>query len=231
MPPTDSRGFDRLAPGYRWIERAALGASLMEARLALLDELPPIKHALVLGDGDGRLLERLLRRQPDCLATSIDFSQAMLTLQSRRLRRAGLDRRVELRRCDLLDCRLPQQRFDLIVTAFVLDCFTEQTLQQLIPRLAASLTPEASWYFADFRQPASGWRALRAQAWLRVTYAFFRWQTSIESVSLVDPEPLLFGQGFRKVAERQRRFGMLVTRLYERTSAGTMSAAESIPAG
>ena len=53
-------GYDHLAKHYHFFEKLMFGESLTKARMALLDSIPDCCSALVLGDGDGRLLEALL---------------------------------------------------------------------------------------------------------------------------------------------------------------------------
>lgn len=62
------RGYNRLAPSYHILEWLVFGKQLQRARLALIAQLPVWHRLLLLGDGDGRLLEQLFLQR--CLATS-----------------------------------------------------------------------------------------------------------------------------------------------------------------
>ncbi len=55
---------DLIAPHYWWIERLGMGRALERRRTCFLPELEQARRALVLGDGDGRFLRELLRRNP-----------------------------------------------------------------------------------------------------------------------------------------------------------------------
>ena len=54
-------GFDRLARPYRWMEYLSFGRALERCRFHFLPQLANTRSALLLGDGDGRFAERLLR--------------------------------------------------------------------------------------------------------------------------------------------------------------------------
>jgi len=66
--------FDRVARIYRWAEYAALGPILQRTRTHFLPQLTGCHNALILGDGDGRFLARLLNpttnQIPQRLATN-----------------------------------------------------------------------------------------------------------------------------------------------------------------
>jgi hypothetical protein len=92
---------------------------------------------------------------------------------------------------------------------FFLDCFSNAQVAELIGRIRPALAPSAVWLYADFALPPRGWRRLRAQAWLAVMFAFFRWQTGLDSRSLPDAETLLHDGGLRRVGETSWQGGFL----------------------
>ncbi len=59
---------------------------------------------------------------------------------------------------------LARNSYDLIVTHFFLDCFSEETLPPLIGRLADAATAEAVWLIADFYYPPRGCAAAGGRA-------------------------------------------------------------------
>ena len=58
-------GFDRLARPYRWMEYLSFGRALERCRFHFLPQLADTRSAMLLGDGDGRFAERLLRAMVD----------------------------------------------------------------------------------------------------------------------------------------------------------------------
>ena len=91
--------FDRVARIYRWLEHAAFGTALQRARLVHLHHLRDRRNILLLGDGDGRALARILAIAPASTVVSVDASPRMLELASQRIRDADRGR-VTLHRAD-----------------------------------------------------------------------------------------------------------------------------------
>ena len=52
---------DPIASSYRWLEYAAFGLALENARFDFLSHAAAARRVLILGEGDGRFLARLLR--------------------------------------------------------------------------------------------------------------------------------------------------------------------------
>ena len=89
---------DLIAPHYWWIERLGMGRALERRRRWFLPEIGNARRALVLGDGDGRFLRELLRRNPVVRADYVDLSRRMLELARQK---AGIER-VDYQRADAL---------------------------------------------------------------------------------------------------------------------------------
>ena len=219
-----STGWDRWAPIYAVTERLALGRELERARQATADMAaawvvgsspgPAPSRWLVLGDGDGRGLEALVRTLPQATFVSLDGSRAMLARARRRLETAPsaptpLSPKPPITwiHADLagdwpdLPCGVP---FDGIVTSFFLDCLTPDELMHVWTEGAARLRPGGAWIVTDFLSPAEvrragasagtpappetagKWRPLRQALLLRLLYAAFRASTSMGARQLPD---------------------------------------------
>jgi ubiquinone/menaquinone biosynthesis C-methylase UbiE len=211
------QGYDRLAAWYEILEQLAFGDLLMQARVALLRQLPPLHHILVLGEGDGRFLKTFLTLQPHCQVVCLEQSSAMIAKASSRLNQAGLGSRVQFLHGDFVTYQFEKTPFDMIVTTFVLDMFDGVTLRELIGKFAASLKPKGYWYYADFQVPAKGFAKQRARAWLTLLYTFFRWQTDLPTRHLVDPRAILERYGLTLLAELDSSRELLATRLYQKS--------------
>ena len=209
-------GYDRLARVYRWLEWPVFRRGLQQARTSLLGELPTADRILVLGDGDGRLLEALHRAQPRAEFVSVDQSPGMLEQQRRRLRGGAGEAsgRVTWVCADLLKHCPEPGGFDLLVTAFFVDCFDEPELRRGLPVWLASLRPGGHWLMVDFVEPASGWHRWRARFWLAWMHAFFRFQTGCPNRRLVDWRAIPTGRERRRVAHRDAAGGMIRSELF-----------------
>lgn len=207
-------GYDRLAKHYHFFEKLMFGEHLTMARTALLDAIPACDSALVLGDGDGRLLEALLSSQPECQITSIDQSERMLDIQQARLSNHPLRDNIIWRQQDARDLQEFGQPFDLLVTAFFLDCFNLQDLETYLPQWLHALRPGGHFYFVDFQQPKTGWKRLRGKIYLAAMHQFFRWQTNLPNRTLVDMNRVLSQCDTEILVSQNMNHDLISARLY-----------------
>ena len=168
--------FDRVAPHYRWLETIAFGTALQRARTSFLGEAATAERVLIVGEGNGRFLLELLRKCASARVDCVEASATMLDLARQRVERNLPEavRRVHFIHSTIEDWLLPECRYDLIVTHFVLDCFPLRPLEDVIAKLAQAATPAATWLLADFDYPAARARRLRARLWIAAMYLFFR---------------------------------------------------------
>ncbi len=221
--------FDRLAPHYHWVERAAFGGNLHRVRTALIPHVADARRALVVGEGDGRFLAAFLAANPAVTADVVDGSRRMADLARRRLDAVpGAAARARFTVADARTVAFEPGGYDLLVTHFFLDCFPAAQLGPLTARLAAAVAPGGRWLIGDFRLPATpGARRARAAVKLAVMYACFRLSTRLPAGRLVDPAPYVLDRGFVPVAEAAWQGGFLTATLWARVAgAGTSGVHE-----
>lgn len=200
---------------------------LQRCRVALLGAIPPPERVLIYGEGNGRFLAELLRRFPAARVTVVEASAVMIELARTRLRREGLESAtVTFLQTDALTWEPPPAAFDLVVTCFFLDCFREDQLRSLIPRIASAGEGGARWLVSDFQIAASGLRRARSRLVVGILYLFFRVMTRLSGRELVDPAPLLQAQGFTCERCVEMDHGMLYSAVWRR--ADTASQARRI---
>ena len=211
--------FDAVTPWYRTLETIAFGNALQRCRDACLGEIRSPRHALVVGEGNGRFLCELLRAHPGVEVDCVDSSERMLQFARGRIENELADLRDQVRflHQDITSWAPPENHYDLVVTHFLLDCFPEAELPRLIMKLAAAGTSDATWLLADFRLPDRGFARLHAQAWLAAMYRFFRITSRISARELIDPTPYLQAEGFSLIHQHLSRSGMLKSELWRRT--------------
>jgi len=244
------RGYDRLACFYHTTEWIAWGSELQKARVALLDRLSKEFAAgskiLVLGDGNGRLLEQLIRipETATTTITSVDHSEAMLRRQRSRLAKFNKTTRVkcqvEFVHADARSYSPSPGRYEVLVVPFFLDCFSESELSEHFPRWLAGLRAGGVLYYGDFvpnagsdcrsvlrtenagyarcrlGEPSDILSRWRAAVILWTMHVFFRWTTGLSNRRLVDIEPLFRSNGLVLVDERIGGKGMIATRIYRK---------------
>jgi SAM-dependent methyltransferase len=207
--------FDPIARPYRWLEYLALGKALENCRNHYLPQLLDRRHALVLGDGDGRFLAQLLAYNPNVQADAVDISAAMVQLLRQRCEAATPNAAARLRTHHANAITFPlQQQYDLVVTHFFLDCLTQPELDKLITRIAPTLTPGALWLISDFRIPPGPMR-LPAKLLVRSLYLAFRILTGLRTTRLPHHTTPLTQAGLTRIAHQHRLASLLTTEIWQ----------------
>ena len=181
--------FDWVAPHYRWLERLAFGRALEECRAALLPSAAGCSRALCIGDGDGRFTEVLLNARPHLGVDVVERSRSMIRLARRRSNATFFHANALT--------FTPDDRYDLVVTHFVLDTLTEAQVEALVRRVRKS-APGGLWLLSEF-QPVG--LASRFLIWLM--YRFF-WITA----GLVCSRSPITARSLQQTDSRVRRVGL-----------------------
>jgi ubiquinone/menaquinone biosynthesis C-methylase UbiE len=205
--------FDRVAPHYRRLETLVFGEELQNARCAFVRQISGARRALVVGEGDGRFLKQLRHAQPGLQVECLDASARMLNLARARVGDSG----VQFLQADLRAAAFPALRYDLIVTHFFLDCFAETALREVVEKLSAAATDDATWLIADFYPPPRGGRRWWARFLIATMYLFFRLAAGIEARRLVDYAPFLGAAGFVLESEVISPNGMIRSQRWVRS--------------
>ncbi len=200
--PFAATGFCRLASIYASLEMVTYGRELERTRFCLLAQLRDCRDILLLGEGDGRCLQQLLKLAPHARLHCVDSSPAMLRRAAARL--GAPDRvRVTLECANVLEWSPTGRKFDAVVTLFFLDCFGADDVRRLVARLQPGLRPGAQWFWADFVLPEKGPARSRARFWLWVMYRFFRAAAKLTTRALPPTEEILHAAGWQPAATRQ----------------------------
>ena len=204
--------FDRVARIYRFAEYLSLGPLLQRTRTHFLRELPHRHQALLLGDGDGRFLARLLARRSHLSALAVDTSATMLHLLRHRCQ--PYIERVRTLQASALTIT-PPPGTDLIVTHFFLDCLTQPELTTLTQNIAALTAPGTLWLLSDFAIPPNPILRPFAALHIRSLYFAFRILTGLRVTHLPDPQSALTSAGFTRTARHEFLFGLLYTEIWQ----------------
>jgi tRNA (cmo5U34)-methyltransferase len=191
--------FDKVAPHYRWLERVAFGRALEECRAALLPQIAGCERALCIGDGDGRFTELLLKAQP-CMRVDVERSRSMIRLARQRSSATFFHANAL--------AFTPDDRYDLVVTHFVLDTFTDAQVSTLVPRVRKSAAG-GFWLISEFQAcgPAS-----RFLIWLM--YRFFRITAGLRVESIPDYRAAFISSGFTLQKSWTKWNGFLISELW-----------------
>lgn len=196
---------DLLARPYQALEYIAFGKRLEQQRFAFLQETDKSRQALILGEGDGRFVCELAQRNGAITADCIETSATMIEVAQRRLHAAHVDHpeRIRFLHRDARAGFDGHERYDLVVTHFFLDCFSDVQTRMLVNAIRDVCAPSAKWLVAEFRQPDRGWRKWHGRCWLETMYFFFGITTGLNTRRLPDYRAALTAAGFEL-----REFGL-----------------------
>jgi SAM-dependent methyltransferase len=204
-----------LANSYRWFEYAAFGPALEHARFDCLSYAAVARRILILGEGDGRFLARLLDRNRHASVDVVETSGRMIELARRRLTPAERSR-VEFHHIDAVTDVLPNGRFDLVVSHFFLDCLRCPDAEELILKVNSLLCPGAIWLVSEFQKPPGRIRSLHARLWLNVMYSFFSLTTGFRASELPPYRKIIGRHGLIEIDYRERRFGLIRSQVWRK---------------
>jgi ubiquinone/menaquinone biosynthesis C-methylase UbiE len=209
--------FDLIARPYRSLEYLTFGPYLERCRFYFLDQLTTHRRALILGDGDGRFTVRLLAANPEVAADAVDSSAAMLQLLTNRLSNLGPGARKRLKaiHSDALTFTPEGGNYDLVVTHFFLDCFTEDDLTPLLARIKPHLASGATWLVSEFAIPKDQPAAYLSRLVLFVLYRAFRIATGLNTQRLPAYAPLFRQNGLSLSRQKSFLGGLLVSELWK----------------
>lgn len=172
-------GFDVLAAVYDRLARLVYGKSIVAAQQHYLHVIPPQAHVLIVGGGTGWLLRNLLLLHPDCTVCYVEASGRMLAAAQKM---AG-DQAVRVKFIHGTEKAIPAElQFDVIITNFFLDLFTDTSLLRIVKHLISFLRQGGCWLVTDFYDGGKWWQRML----LHVMFIFFRTITGIESRRLAD---------------------------------------------
>lgn len=193
------RNFDFVASAYPLLEFASFGNALNEARDAFLRRTARAPHVLLIGEGNGRFLAKLLARKRGGSVTVIDSSPKMLRLLAKRI--DGIRRYTELKLidADFLLWSGEQAAYDAVVTHFFLDLFRPESQLRAVRKIIEVAKPEALWVDVDYRVTKT--KVLhRLLDWLQ--YRFDEIFSGVEADRQYDPLDHIIASGWSVEQER-----------------------------
>jgi ubiquinone/menaquinone biosynthesis C-methylase UbiE len=155
--------YDNSAPFYDRLSRLVFGKALVNAQVWLLPHIPKNTTILIIGGGTGWILNEITKLHPSGLyITYVEISANMMALS--RKRNIGANK-VEFINQAVEDAGLPQ-KFDVVITPFLLDNFTEDGLNVVFHHIHETLLTGGLWLNADFQLMGKWWQFLLLKSML-----------------------------------------------------------------
>ena len=211
--------FDRLAHAYRWMEYLSFGPYLMQCRNLRIAETVSCRCALLYGDGDGRFLAELVRRAPGMQVAAVDASSKMLLRVAQRLPPGTHVRPVHADALACVPAEFREAPFDLVVSHFFLDCFSEAEVVLLLARVNDAVEKTAMWVVSDFAIPERGLPRLFGACIVRGLYLMFGLLTGLKTRRLPDHARVMREAGWMLEDRRELLLGLLISERWHRSVA------------
>jgi len=208
------RGFDLLSSSYDTLSKLFFGGMLMKAQTYFIPELQKHRSILIFGGGTGKILIELMKNKTGDDYCYVDISEKMIRLTKNRIEGMESADKVKFICGSYQD--IPNEKFDLVITPFVLDCFDEEQLAVVMKTLGDKISPTGKWLFTDFHIPAKGMTRVAAKATTRILYFFFNLFCKLGTRQLPDFEKAFATLNYCKQKEKNFMKEMLVTRIYSR---------------
>ena len=203
------RSYDTIAWFYDRLSRLVYGSTLVKAQQFLLQAIPANSQILIVGGGTGWVLDEISKVHPSGLhITYIDASAKMIVLAKKR--NVGSNKITFI--TSLVEDAPLAGRYDVILTPFLFDNFTEASMRRIFSLLDNHLAPNDIWLYSDFRDTSVFWQ----KAMLKIMYFFFRTACGIEASSLPATEACFEAHQYRIREQKAFLNGFIISTIYER---------------
>lgn len=180
---------------YNGLSRLVYGNALVDAQVYLLQYVPSHANLLIVGGGTGWILDELTRIYPAGLKiTYVEISEKMTALSQQR--HLGSNEIVFIND-DVENVLLPSD-FDVIITPFLFDNFTDDNLKKMFAHIKGLVKPEGLWLNTDFQLTGKWWQNVL----LKTMFVFFKIWCGIEASSLPKIDRLFQESNYRTIAQR-----------------------------
>jgi tRNA (cmo5U34)-methyltransferase len=209
-------GFNLFAPFYDFFSFLFFGHSILNSQTYLLPQIGKCKSALVFGGGTGKLLIELMKQNVAGHYCYVDISDKMISIARKRIEKQFPKKINSVQFiCGSSNDIPANEMFDLIITPYILDCFTDENLPVVMQQLQMHFATDGKWLFADFNIPEKPVRRSFSFVKIRVMYFAFNIICGLGVKRLPDFEKEFTLLNFRKITERYFLHGLMVARIYE----------------
>lgn len=201
--------YDNSASFYDALSRLVFGRALVNAQVYLLPYIPQNANVLVIGGGTGWILDEITRIHPSGLnITYVEISANMMALSSKR--NIGGNKVVFINKA-IQQAELSPS-FDVVITPFLFDNFTEAHLPGVFGHIHRALKPGGLWLYTDFQLTGRWWQYLLLKSML----LFFKVLCGVESWRLPDVGKQFASFGYSTVEEKSFFKDFVVSRVYRK---------------
>jgi ubiquinone/menaquinone biosynthesis C-methylase UbiE len=195
--------FNQLSSFYDVLKRIVFGNSLDIATTHFLKIVPSHTKILIIGGGTGKILNSFNSTHH---IKYVELSNSMIE----KARKVNSMAFIEFIQADILKWKA-EEKFDFIITPFILDCFNEADLKLIFPKLKAYLISEGCWIQTDFYP-----KNLTQKLLVCMMYFFFRITAKLKVKKIGDFNHFFEAHNF--ICIRNARFfhSMVESKIYQK---------------
>ena len=187
---------------YDGLSRIVYGKSLINAQVYLLSFVPKNANVLIVGGGTGWILEELTYLHSSGLTiTYVEIAADMMALSQKRY--IGDNQVIFVN--DAIENSNITLGYEVVITPFLLDNFTEATLNKVFKNIDILLKPSALWLNASFQLTGKWWQ----QVLLKSMFIFFKLICNIEASKLPEIDSCFEGNSYQ-IFEQKSFYGDFV---------------------
>jgi len=199
--------YDNSAGFYDGLSRLFFGKALVNAQVYLLHFIAANSRVLIVGGGTGWILEEITKLHPASLhITYVEISANMTALA--RQRNTG-DNHAEFINKPIEEVNT-DQLFDVIITPFLFDNFTKDTVEGLFVHMHRMVKAGGLWLYTDFQLTGKFWQKVL----LKSMYLFFGALCNVPTKTLPDTQALFDKYGYKKIVAKMFFGDFIVSKMY-----------------
>ncbi len=204
--------YDKIAKHYDFISRIVFGRSLINAQTCLLKYIEPGSNILIVGGGTGIILEEISKIYTVGLTiTYVEISGNMIEIAKKRNWKQNNIHFIQ----QPIEDFITGEKFDIILTPFLFDNFTETKISKVFKILDSILKTNGSWLFIDFSYEEKNGK-LWQKILLKIMYQFFRLTCNIEAKALVNMENIFATNSYKNIYETTHYSGFIKSIVYRK---------------
>lgn len=187
--------YDKIAYSYDMLSRFVFFRTQLKAQINQLHFIPAESNVLIAGGGTGWILEEMSKIHAKGLnITYVELSEKMLELSRKR---DVKENKITFIHSAAEDFH-PVIKYDVMLTAFFFDNFTEEGVRTVFNQFHELLTTGGLWLFSDFyysENSGKNWQWFL----LHVMYLFFGKISKVEARVLINTEKYFDDKQYRRL--------------------------------
>lgn len=187
-----ANNYDNSAWFYDRLSRLVFGRAIINAQVYLLQHIPSKSNILIAGGGTGWILDEITKLHPAGLTiTYVEVSAKMMALSTKRNLGANHVKFIS----SAIENVYLQRDFDVVITPFLFDNFSQTTAQKVFDHLNSALKQDGLWLYADFEPTGKLWQKML----LKTMHTFFKILCGVEASRLPDVNSLFTAHDYTTV--------------------------------